>query len=56
MSPNCGKVDVPRQLLDLRAVHLNGDWDAFHQHRIKRQQEKLYPYREEILGEWKMAA
>jgi len=49
-------VEGAQAMLDLRAVHLNGDWEAFHQHRIKRQQEKLYPYREEILAEWKMAA
>jgi len=43
-------------MLDLRTVHINGDWDAFQQHRIKQQQQQLYPHREEILSEWKMAA
>jgi hypothetical protein len=36
-------------ILDLRAVYVNGDWDAFHAHRADEQQARLYPYRPEIL-------
>ena len=36
-------------MLDLRAVYLNGDWDAFQSYRIKLESERLYPYREAIL-------
>jgi len=31
-------------MLDLRAIHCNGDWDAFQQYRIKTDTRKLYPY------------
>lgn len=44
-------------MLDIRSTFLNGDWDVFTQYRIRRQTEKLYPYRM-IIGkvEWPMAA
>jgi len=32
-------------MLDLRAVYLNGDWQAFQQHRINHERRQLYPYR-----------
>jgi len=32
-------------MLHLRAIHLNGDWEAFQQYRIKADTRKLYPYR-----------
>ena len=32
-------------VLSLRAIYLNGDWDAFHAARIKAEQRKLYPYK-----------
>lgn len=32
-------------MLDLRAIHCNGDWDAFQQYRIKTDTRKLYPCR-----------
>lgn len=32
-------------MLHLRATYLNGDWDAYSQHRISRETERLYPYR-----------
>lgn len=43
-------------ILDLRAIYLNGEWEAFHQYRIQHQQEQLYPYRDTILDQWPMAA
>jgi len=32
-------------MLHLRAIHLNGDWDAFQHYRIKTATRALYPYR-----------
>ena len=32
-------------MLDLRAVYLNGDWEAFQHHRIQQEHRRLYPYR-----------
>ncbi len=43
-------------MLSLRAVYLNGDWESFQQFRITEQQEKLYPYRDEIELQWDLAA
>jgi len=34
-----------QSMLDLRAIHCNGDWDAFQKYRIKTDTRKLYPYR-----------
>ena len=31
-------------MLNLRAVYLNDDWDAFQNHRIKEERRRLYPY------------
>ncbi|MCX7011441.1 MAG: hypothetical protein NTW86_02535 [Candidatus Sumerlaeota bacterium] len=43
-------------MLDLRAVYLNGEWDAFQKHRHQAQIEGLYPHRHEILAQWEIAA
>jgi len=32
-------------MLDLRAIHCNGDWDAFQEYRIKTDTRKRYPCR-----------
>ncbi len=32
-------------VLNLRAIYLNDDWDAFHADRIQAEQHKLYPYK-----------
>ena len=32
-------------VLSLRAIYLNGDWDAFHAARVQAEQRKLYPYK-----------
>ena len=32
-------------MLHLRAIHLNGNWEAFQKYRIKTDTRKLYPYR-----------
>ena len=43
-------------MLDLRAVYLNGDWDAFQKHRIKQERRRLYPYLRTVQREWRNAA
>jgi len=32
-------------MLDLRAIHCNGDWEAFQKYRINTDTRRLYPYR-----------
>lgn len=43
-------------MLDLRSVYLNDDWEAFHEHRVKHNVKQLYPYREKIQTQWRLAA
>ena len=38
------RVPGAQAMLDLRAVYINGDWDAFQQHRIQQERRRLYPY------------
>jgi hypothetical protein len=35
-------------MLDLRATHLNGDWDAYCQYRIHKETNRLYPYKQTL--------
>jgi len=37
-------------MLNLRSIHVNGDWDAYQTFRITRDTEKLYPYKELVEG------
>jgi hypothetical protein len=32
-------------MLDVRSEYLNGQWDLFHQHRIRTETQRLYPHR-----------
>ncbi len=36
-------------MLDLRALYLNDDWEAFGAHRIKTECRRLYPYRPAVM-------
>jgi len=38
------RVPGAQAMLDLRAVYINGDWDAFQWRRIEREHRRLYPY------------
>lgn len=38
------RVPGAQAILDLRAVYINGDWDAFHNYRNEEERRKLYPY------------
>ena len=42
------RTEGAQAMLDLRAVYLNGDWEAFQSYRINVERERLYPYWEAI--------
>jgi hypothetical protein len=42
-------VDGAQAILDLRAVYLNDDWNAFQHYMIRREQNRLYPDRNRLL-------
>jgi len=46
------RVDGAQAMLDLRAVYLNDDWQAFQTHRIEEERRKLYPYLPMIRSKW----
>jgi len=50
------RIEGAQAMLDLRAVYLNDDWDAFQKHRIKQTRRSLYPYLRMIRREWRNAA
>ena len=50
------RIDGAQAMLDLRAVYLNDDWDAFQNHRIQQARRRLYPYLRMIRREWRNAA
>jgi hypothetical protein len=50
------RVSGAQSMLDLRAAYLNDDWDAFQEHRINENHERLYPNREAILSQCQKAA
>jgi hypothetical protein len=39
------RVPGAQAMLDLRAVYINGNWDALQRHRIEQERRRLYPYR-----------
>jgi hypothetical protein len=39
------RLDGAQAVLSLRAIHVNGDWEAFHASRIAAEQAKIYPYK-----------
>jgi hypothetical protein len=43
-------------MLDLRAVYLNDQWEAFQQHRIEHEHQRLYPYRSLVRRKQRNAA
>jgi hypothetical protein len=43
-------------MLDVRSEYLNGDWQAFHRHRIEAETQRLYPHRQALENrEWSLA-
>jgi len=49
-------VSGAQAMLNLRAVYINQQWDAFQEHRIKQERLRLYPYRPLVQRKWKVAA
>jgi len=49
------RIEGAQAMLELRAVYLNGDWDAFQQYRIGIEHQSLYPYRKMIQSQWNVA-
>jgi hypothetical protein len=42
------RIEGAQAILNLRAIYVNGDWDAFHALRIRAEQHKLYPYKRRL--------
>ena len=49
-------INGAQAMLDLRAVYLNDDWQAFQTHRIEEERRKLYPSLPMIRSKWNHAA
>lgn len=43
-------------MLDLRSIHISGQWDEYQADRIDRETERLYPFRNIVKKEFKLAA
>ncbi len=50
------RIPGAQAMLNLRAVYLNGDWDAFQKHRIIEERRRLYPYRPLVRREHRKVA
>jgi len=48
--------DGAQAILDLRALHINGQWEKYQAYRIDAERERLYPYRDEIEVKLRAAA
>jgi hypothetical protein len=45
-----------QDMLDVRSVHLDGDWDGYQSYRIERETRDLYPHRDMVKGtQYRMA-
>jgi len=42
------RIEGAQAILNLRAIYVNDDWDAFHTLRIQTEQHKLYPYKRRL--------
>jgi hypothetical protein len=38
-------------MLDVRSIHVNGDWEAYQNHRIQRETRQLHPHRSLVEGD-----
>lgn len=43
-------VEGAQAMLDVRSVHVNGDWEAYQAYRIERESKRLFPWRECFVG------
>jgi hypothetical protein len=42
------RIEGAQAILNLRAIYVNDNWDAFHAARIQAEQQKLYPYKRRL--------
>ncbi len=42
------RIEGAQAILSLRAIYVNGNWDAFHTLRIQAEQHKLHPYKRRL--------
>jgi hypothetical protein len=50
------RIPGAQAMLELRAVYLNEDWDAFQKHRIAQERSRLYPYQSLVRKRWRRVA
>ena len=50
------KTEGAQAMLNLRAVYLNDEWEAFHSYRVDQESERLYPYRDALIERIRAAA
>jgi hypothetical protein len=46
------QVPTAQAMLDLRALHASGEWQAFQSYRIEAESRRLYPFKETITRAW----
>jgi hypothetical protein len=42
--------DGAQAMLDVRSVHIDGDWEQYQAYRIERELQRLYPHRQLVEG------
>jgi hypothetical protein len=50
------QVPTAQAMLDLRAVHVSEQWEAFQSYRVEAESRRLYPYQATVTSLWPMAA
>ena len=50
------RISGAQAMLNLRALWINDNWEAFHRHRKRKEIERLYPYRRDLVRHWPRAA
>jgi hypothetical protein len=50
------QVPTAQAMLDLRAVHVSSQWDAFQSYRVEAESRRLYPYQASVDSLWPAAA
>jgi hypothetical protein len=50
------QVPTAQAMLDLRAVHVSDQWDAFQSYRVEVESSRLYPYQDSVDSLWPAAA
>jgi hypothetical protein len=44
-------IEGAQAMLDLRSIHVNGNWQAYQAYRLESEMERLYPHREVVAGD-----